>query len=146
MDPSPRKSVLKPLHPDYQPSFQPPDITSRNRCSSSVGDSHIQRPTQPNASIRWGVFYLPNYVGLEHKCYYETDELPNPRPTQPKENEVKSSVWATFFAQQIIFRGLGLISCRKQTTRNPTQPNQILETFRKVRNRRPNRQKNLRKL
>ena len=33
--------------------------------------------------------------------------------------------WATFFPQQIPFRGLGLILYinRKQTTRNPTQPN-----------------------
>ena len=30
------------------------------------------------------------------KHYYETDELPNPRPTQPKKNEVKSGIWATF--------------------------------------------------
>ena len=28
--------------------------------------------------------------------HYETDELPNPRPTQPKKNKVKSGIGATF--------------------------------------------------
>ena len=31
-----------------------------------------------------------------YKYYNETDELPNPRPTQPKKNYIKSGVWATF--------------------------------------------------
>ena len=55
--------------------------------------------------------------------YYETVKLPNPRPTQPKKKLVKSGIWATFFPQQIIFRGLGLILHMKQTIRNLTQPN-----------------------
>ena len=40
--------------------------------------------------------YIANYVGLEntHKYYYETDELPNSRPTQPK--KIKGGKWATF--------------------------------------------------
>ena len=42
-----------------------------------------------------------------YEYYYETDELPNPRPTQPKENQVKRGIWATFFPQ-IFFRGLRL--------------------------------------
>ena len=54
--------------------------------------------------------------------YYETDELPNPRPTQSKKTWVENGVWPTFFPQEMFFRGLGLILCRKQTTRNPTQP------------------------
>ena len=58
-------------------------------------------------------------LGWKSKYYYETDELPNPRlnPTQEK--------WhlGNFFPQQIIFRGLGLVLFRKQTKRNPTQPN-----------------------
>ena len=57
------------------------------------------------------------------KYYYETDELPNPRPTQHKKNEVKSGIWPTFSHRKIFFRGSGLILYRKQTTRNPTQPN-----------------------
>ena len=33
------------------------------------------------------------------KCYYETDELPNPRQTQPQEKVgYISGIWATFFA------------------------------------------------
>ena len=42
------------------------------------------------------------------KYYYETDELPNPRPTQPKKNLGKGGIWATFYPQHIIFRRLGL--------------------------------------
>ena len=57
------------------------------------------------------------------KYYYETDELPNPRPTQPKKNWVKSGIWATFSHIKYFFRGLGLVLHRKQTTRNLTQPN-----------------------
>ena len=54
-----------------------------------------------------------------------TDQLPNPRPTQPKKKkEVKSGNLGHFFSpQQIFFGWLGLVLCRKQTTRNPAQPN-----------------------
>ena len=45
-------------------------------------------------------------------------KLPNPRPAQSKKDQVKSGIWATFFPQQVVFRGLGLILYRKQTTRN----------------------------
>ena len=31
-----------------------------------------------------------------YKYCHETDELPNPRPTQPEEKIVKSGNWATF--------------------------------------------------
>ena len=58
-----------------------------------------------------------------HKYDHENVELPDPRPTQPKKNQVKSGIWATFSPQQMIFRGLGLDLYRKQTTRNLTQPN-----------------------
>ena len=34
----------------------------------------------------YGVCDLPNYVGLQNMYHYETDELPNPRPTQPRKN------------------------------------------------------------
>ena len=56
--------------------------------------------------------------------YYETDEFPNPRPTQPNKKMVKSGIRATFSPQQAIFRGLGFTLCRKQSTRNPTQRNE----------------------
>ena len=57
------------------------------------------------------------------KYYYETDELPKPRPTQPeKKKKVKSGIWATFSHSKYFFRVLGLVLCRKQTARNLTQP------------------------
>ena len=40
--------------------------------------------------------------------YYETDELANPRPTQPKKNQVGSGIWATFSAKKKK-RALGLV-------------------------------------
>ena len=59
-----------------------------------------------------------------YRYYYETGELPNPRPTQPEKNWVQAGILGHLFPQQIFFRGLGLILYRKQTnTRNPTQPN-----------------------
>ena len=36
---------------------------------------------------------------------------------------MKGGVWANFFMQQIIFRGLGLILCRKRTTSKYKKPN-----------------------
>ena len=61
-----------------------------------------------------------------YESYYETDELPNSRPTQPKKKWVKSGIWATFFPtffpRQIFFRGLGLILYRKQSKINSTLP------------------------
>ena len=55
--------------------------------------------------IKWGVCDLPNCVGLENigKYFYETDELPNLRPTQPKKNGVRNGVWATFFPHRKYF-------------------------------------------
>ena len=68
-------------------------------------------------------------VGKTYKCCYETDEVPNPRPTQPEKKQViKSGIWATS-CQQIISRGSGLIFYRKQTTRNATQPNSSANTI-----------------
>ena len=58
-----------------------------------------------------------------YKYYYETAELPNPRPTQSTKTLVKSGIWANFFPQQIFFRWLGLVLYRNQTTRNLTQSN-----------------------
>ena len=57
------------------------------------------------------------------KHYYETDELPNPRPTQPKKEQVKSCIWATFSHSKYFLRGMGQVLYRKQTTRNLTQSN-----------------------
>ena len=63
--------------------------------------------------------------------HYEIDEPPIPNPTQPKKKKVKGGIWATFFPQQIVFRGLGLILDRKQTTINPTQPDALQQWHRK---------------
>ena len=43
-----------------------------------------------------------------------------PNPTKIR---LKVALGPLFPCEQIIFLGLGLIVCRKQTTRNPTQPN-----------------------
>ena len=39
------------------------------------------------------------------KYYYETDELPNPRPTQPPKKLVESGTWATFSHSKYFFVG-----------------------------------------
>ena len=63
------------------------------------------------------------WVGKYINIIMKPTQLPNPRPTQPQKNQVKSGILGHFFPQQIFFRGLGLVLYRKQTTRNPTQPN-----------------------
>ena len=58
--------------------------------------------------------------------YYETDELPNPRPTQPDKNRFNVAFWATFLPlQQIFFVGRDCFYFRKQTTETK-KPDQIL--------------------
>ena len=54
-----------------------------------------------------GVCDLPNSVGQP----------------KPRKNRLKSGIWATFSHSKKSFRGLGLILCTKQATRNLTQPN-----------------------
>ena len=65
---------------------------------------------------------------LGRKTYeysYETDELPNPRPTQPKKSSVESGIWSHFFPQQLIFRGVGIYFIYETDYKRnkPTQPN-----------------------
>ena len=48
---------------------------------------------------------LLGWKTCEH--YYETDELPNPRPTQPKKNQAERGIWASFPHSFFFFRGLG---------------------------------------
>ena len=80
----------------------------------------------PLAQSRIRVFAIYQILfGLEDMYKYccENDELPNPRPTQSKKNQVKKChVGHFFFPQQVVFGGLGLILYREQATRNPTQP------------------------
>ena len=57
---------------------------------------------------RTGIFPIGCLLGWQqYEYYYDTVELPNPRPTQPKKKEVKMDIWATFSPQQIFFGGLG---------------------------------------
>ena len=41
----------------------------------------------------------------QYEYCYETVELPNPRPTQPKKNQAKSGIWATFSHSKYFFVG-----------------------------------------
>ena len=43
-----------------------------------------------------------------YRYYYETDELPNPRPIQPKKSQANSGIWATFFLTANIFSWVGI--------------------------------------
>ena len=59
------------------------------------------------------------------KYFYETDELPNPRPTQPKKKIGRKWHFEPLFSHsKVFFRGLGLILF--MLTLQETQPNQIL--------------------
>ena len=59
-----------------------------------------------------------------YRYYYETVELPNPRPTLPKKKWVMCGIWAAFSPQRIIFRGLGLFYMGNSL--QEALPNQIL--------------------
>ena len=77
---------------------------------------------------------LPNYVGFDNiiltlvnvTWYNETDDRPNPRPTQSKKIrlKVKSGILGHFFPQLILFHGLGLVLYSNRL--QGTQPNQTL--------------------
>ena len=58
------------------------------------------------------------------KYYHETDKLPNPRPTQPKKNQVESGIWATFSRSKYFFVGWDWFYIGNRL--KETQPNQIL--------------------
>ena len=57
-----------------------------------------------------GVCYVPNSVGLENveKYDHETDELPNPRPTQPKKNYRLKVAFGPLFPKANIFSWVGI--------------------------------------
>ena len=60
-----------------------------------------------------------------------TSPPPQPKASQTQEKIVlKVAFGATFYPQHMFFHGLGLILCRKQTTRNPTHPTNYLRTQR----------------
>ena len=59
-----------------------------------------------------------------YEYYYETGELPQPKANStPRKMRLKVTSGPLFSHSKIYFRGLGLVLCRKQTTRNPTQRN-----------------------
>ena len=60
-----------------------------------------------------------------YKYYYETDQLPNPRPTQPKEKWVKSGILGHFCPQEIFFF-VGWDWFYIGNRLQETEPNQIL--------------------
>ena len=78
-------------------------------------DSHASHTVFPDfhilSWIRSGCLRFTKFcwVGKHMKnTIYETDELPNPRPTQPKEKQVKGGIWATFSPRQNIFSWVGI--------------------------------------
>ena len=63
------------------------------------------------------------WVGKHIDIFMKPSNSPTQGQPNPRKIRLKSGIWATFFPQQIIFRGLGLVLYRKQTTRNLTQSN-----------------------
>ena len=72
--------------------------------------------------VHKGVCDLPNYVYLvTYKYYYEIDELPNPRPTQPKKNRLQVAL-GPFSPTANIFPWVGIVVLyRKHSKINVTQ-------------------------
>ena len=71
-----------------------------------------------------GVFAIYQILlGWKTRKYcYETVELPNPRPTQPKKNQVKSGIWATFpHGKYFSWVGVGSIQETDYNKPNPTK-------------------------
>ena len=60
-----------------------------------------------------------------YQLYYETDELPNPRPTKTREKiRLKAAFWATLSIGKYFFRGVRIDFYLRNRLRE-TQPNQI---------------------
>ena len=66
----------------------------------------------------WVGKHIPGIIIIMKPSNSPTQGQPNPRKIG-----FKVAFWATFFPQRIVFRGLGLVLYRKQTTRNLTRPN-----------------------
>ena len=70
-----------------------------------------------------------------YKYYYETDELPNPRPTQPKQkNRLKVAFLGHFFAHsKIFFSRVGIdFFCRKTDCEEPNPTKSSANTLLQV--------------
>ena len=81
-------------------------------------------PTEGGVSIR-DVLRSTKFcwIGKHVNIVMKPTNSPTQGQPNPRKNRLKVAFGATFFPQQIIFRGLGLVLCRKQTARNLTQSN-----------------------
>ena len=68
------------------------------------------------------------------KNHTETDELPNPKPTQPKTNEVKSGHLGHFFPTANSFSRVGIGFMLETDYKQPNSPKFSVNTqlFRKI--------------
>ena len=64
-------------------------------------------PPRPRRASKKNMVFVIYQILLDWKHQYccETVEFPNPRPTQPKKNEVKSGIWATSSHRKYFFEG-----------------------------------------
>ena len=111
-----------------QPINDTQPANKSNKTQPSKPNHHTNQPTpnqkqpiiRPPGCLRYTKLC---WVGKHVNMIMKPTNSPTQGPTQPKNNQGKSGIWATFSQKQIFFRGMGLILHRKQTTRNPTQSN-----------------------
>ena len=111
------------------------EMSGLKLCDPSLQPKHASLPFVhwnfcPTAVILYNTVFAIYQILLNFKTYryhYETDELPNPRPTQPKKNQVKKDIWVTFSHSIKFFVGWDwfYIGNRPPGTRNLTQPNSL---------------------
>ena len=83
------------------------------RCNRMFGSDH-----QPHHALGRLRYTKLGWVGKHVTVIVK----PTNSPTQGQPNPRKIKLLGHFFPQQLIFRGFGLVLCRKQNTRNLTQP------------------------
>ena len=91
----------------------------------------VREVLNKNNTLLLGVFAIfQNSVGLENMHQVNLVMKPTSAPAQgqpnPRRIGFKVAFGPLFPAVNTFFRGLGLVLYRKQTTRNPTQPNSTL--------------------
>ena len=62
------------------------------------------------------------WVGEHINMIMKPTNSPTQGQPKPTKNRFESGILGHFFPQQMVFHGLGLVLCRKQTTRNLAQP------------------------
>ena len=65
------------------------------------------------------------WVGKHINVIMKPTNSPTQGQPNPRKIGLKVAFGPLFFPQQIVLRGLGIVLYRKQTTRNPTQPNSL---------------------